>query len=47
MKDESVPPLIWGVALTLLTGLSLWQLVVVTLMVRAMVDVLTALVRLI
>ena len=47
MKNKSVPPLIWGVALTLLTGLSLWQLVVITLMVRATVDVLTALGRLI
>ena len=47
MRDRPVRTLIWGAALTLLTGLSLWQLVVVTLMIRAMDDVLTAFGRLI
>jgi hypothetical protein len=46
MKRKSIPALVSGVTITLLASVTVWQLVVVTLLVRTMTDVLGLLGRL-
>jgi hypothetical protein len=46
MKNKSIPALVSGFAITLLASVTVWQLVVVTLLVRTMTDVLGLLGRL-
>lgn len=46
MKRKSIPALVSGFAITLLASVTVWQLVVVTLLVRTMTDVLGLLGRL-
>ena len=46
MKNKAIPALVSGFAITLLASVTVWQLVVVTLLVRRMTEVLGLLGRL-
>ena len=46
MKRKSIPALVSGFAITLLASVTVWQFLVVTLLVRSMTDVLGLLGRL-
>jgi hypothetical protein len=46
VKHKSIPALASGFAITLLASVTVWQLVIVTLLVRTMTDVLGLLGRL-